>query len=172
MAKINVGLSEQENLLLLLNAANPGAVTPFTLSNVVFDDPQVRAPDSDPHNSSCAVTGIDGQGYTGVDRVTYNRLVMYQGVPVTPANVAVSANDTEAEIHAKVAAAWGLRADSLVYTLFTQPEVGAPGTVTIGPSTTSLLYAGPSFAVQLVIAEPLAENVAQKQLSGFESADS
>lgn len=175
MAKINLALSAVANVLALLNADNPGAVAPFTAANITLGVPAERVADADPSNTSLGLTSVADQGYTGTDTVTYTRLSVLQGnlAPVTAVPVVLA--DDQAAVEAKVIAALKVLASEVTFSAYTAPvDEATPGTITVTPVAGSLLYVGAAAVLDITVQDAdavLADNITQKQLSGFEPAD-
>ena len=59
----------------LINTANPGLPNgPLSASNVTLGTPAANTTNGSGDNSQVEVTGIEGQGYSGTDVFTYNRI--------------------------------------------------------------------------------------------------
>lgn len=169
--RIDLTLNPQENILALVQDANPGLT--ITLAQVTVGAPAPAA-DGAARNSTVTLTAVANAGFAGDIAITYNRLALTDNVAVVPDSVQILGDDSEAVAGGKVAAALGLVAGEYTTTAFTAPvNEDTPGTITLTPADGSLLYVGDAVVMTLTIADadvPLATAVANTEMNGFDPA--
>lgn len=169
--KINVSISAIANLIAQINADNAGLN--LTEAQVTIGAPSARTPDANTNNTTLDLAAVAGQGYSGTKTITYMRLGMDSGVVTPVTGLTVTAANTQAEVLTMAATDMGLVEAELEVTAFTAPvDSSTPGSITIQPKATSLLYVGAAKTLDLVInnTKPLGTALTNGDLTGFNPA--
>lgn len=172
MAKINLSLTAQENILALINAANPALNA--TLEQVTVGVPSVAAGAAG-RNTSVTFTAIADQGFSGSQTFSYTRRALAAGEAIATAKavpVQILESDNDAQVAAKVATALGLLASEISLASIVRPtNENTPGSADVVADTDSLLYTG-TYAVELTVPDadiPLDEAASVTDLDGFDA---
>lgn len=150
MAVINTSISPVENVLALINAANPTAPTPASLTNVTIGTPSSDSPSS--KNTSILVTGVAGQGYSGFKLFTYDRIQISQAAATQPTSIEVETDDTDEQIAAAAIAALGVIASEVEVSHLPATE-DDPRRAVVSPKQDNWLYQGSG--VTLTVTTPV-----------------
>lgn len=171
---INGTKTGQQNLLDLLNAANPGKG--FTSSNVSFSAPTAEVSGS--NNTLVTVTALSNQGYSGSKAVNYTRLAPGIAHGHTGAmKVTIAPTDNQTQILGKIVAAMGVIVADVTITgngaggTFNIPanEDDTSCTFTVTANSGSLVYVG-DFTAQLTVPDvdvDLEDAIETTDLGGF-----
>lgn len=172
MAKINLALTAQENILALINAANPALNA--TLAQVSVGAP-VAAAGTGGRNTTVTFTAIADQGFSGSQTFSYTRRALAAGEAIATAKdvpVLILESDTDLQVRAKVAAALGLLESEISLADIVRPtNENNPGSADVVADANSLLYTG-TYAVQLTVPDadvPLDEAASVTDLDGFDA---
>ena len=172
MAKINPAITAAENVLALVNAANPSLNA--TLSQVTLGNPSAVA-GTGGRNTSITFTAVANQGFSGSQTFSYTRQALAAGAAIATAKdlpVTIAEGDSNAQILTKVATALGLLESQVQIGNVVQPtDEATPGSADITPIANCLLYTG-SYEVILALPDtdvPLNEAAATTDLDGFEA---
>lgn len=172
MAKINLALTAQENILALINAANPALNA--TLAQVSVGVPSAVA-GAGGRNTEVTFTAILDQGFSGSQTFAYTRRALAAGEAIATAKavpVQILESDNDAQVAAKVATALGLLASEISLDSIVRPtSENNPGSADVVANVNSLLYTG-TYAVELTIPDadvPLAEAASVTDLDGFDA---
>lgn len=171
MAKINIAISAAENLLALVNEANPALNA--TQSQVTLGVPSVAAGTAG-RNTSITLTAIDNEGFSGTQTFAYTRQALVAGGAIATAKdipVAIASGDTQAQVLTKAATSLGLLESELNFSDFEAPvNEDTAGSATLTAKADSLLYTG-SYEVVLSVPDsdvPLDDAAPTTDLDGFE----
>ena len=138
------------NLIAQINADNVGLN--LTEAQVTVGAASARVPDANTNNTTLDLTAVAGQGYSGTKTITYMRLGLDSGVVTPVTGLTVTAATTQAEALTMAATDMHLVEAELEVTAFTAAVDGStPGSITIQPKATSLLYVGAAKTLNLVI---------------------
>lgn len=174
MAKINTAISAQENVLALVNAANPGLNA--TLAQVSIGLPVVAAGTAG-RNTEVTVTAVVDQGFSSSVVVAYTRRALSVGQAIATAKavpVQILESDTDAQVLSKVATALGLiEAEVSLANIVRPTNENSPGSADVSADGDSLLYTG-VYSVELTVPDadvPLDEAVVVTDMNGFDAEE-
>lgn len=172
MAKVNLTLSAEANVLALINTANPALNA--TDAQVTLGVPSVAA-GTGGRNTSIIVTAIADQGFSGEQIFAYTRQALASGAAIAAAKAVpfgIAPGDTDAQILTKAAAALGLLESELTIANVVDPvDENTPGSADIQAKVGSLLYTG-TYAAALTVPDtdvPLDEAANVTDLDGFDA---
>lgn len=184
MAEINKSLGGEENLLALINAANPGAN--IEQGTVSYGTPEAAtAPDAQgERNTKIVLTAVPGEGLSGTKTVYYRRLTLVEAGVSTETTVNTSGFDTS-QPSAQTTLA-GLVLNSLnilpegvgiwvndawfdaTENQITWPARGDSIQLTLRPADDALLYIAGDVSVTVTNVQGLNELLTVDQLDGFD----
>ncbi|WP_250478854.1 MULTISPECIES: hypothetical protein [unclassified Caballeronia] len=168
--KVNLSLTPAENVLALVNAANPSLALDETM--VVVASPQDKADTGDGRNTRVALIG-KGTGYINVVTVNYTRRPINVQVVDPVMSLAVDETFTDAMVKSAIATQLGLIESELNVLGTIENRVGDTTPLTIESYLGSLVYTADSFDFTLTWAPAqvsLAGAVAATDLPGFDAA--
>lgn len=172
MAKINTGISALENVLALINAANPGLNA--TLEQIGNAPPTVSA-GTGGRNTAITFTAIENEGFSGSQTYSYTRRALAAGEAIATAKaipVVIADTDTDAQVKTKVATALGLIESQISLSDIVRPvNEDTNGSADVDAIAASLLYTG-TYAVVLTVPDadvPLDEASPNTDLDGFDA---
>lgn len=150
--QINTSLTPEQNLLAMINEANPARS--FDLTQISFGLPHQTGLEPAGHNTTVTVTAIKGSGYSGSQDVNYHRIALAQALAGLSSIVQIpdSATTTKDTIDA-VTAHFGLVDGefSLNTAQSTRPTDGVTLEVlaSLTPNGDSYLYTGQDISITL-----------------------
>lgn len=102
-------------------------------------------------NSVITLTALAGSGFSGTITLHYHRLDILQQVVSPPAKVTILAADTDAQVKAKICAAYNLIAASVQMSSTVRPTVGVDGSCTMRPPASSMIYTAAGYTIVLTL---------------------
>lgn len=168
--KIDITKTPLENLILQIKEDNPAVR--MTAADVTHNGPAIwwGLP---PQNTQTVLTAVPGTGYVGTRIVSWTRTDMDSGVAVPVTTLEVLSTDDQAAVETKVATALGLMQSELEFSAYTAAvDDQTPGTITVAPLASSLLYLGAAKVVEITVPvdvpEDLETSITQDELNGFD----
>lgn len=171
MAKIIPHVNGIENILVLINAANPELF--LSADQVTMGTPTNGEGEL---NTNVEVTGVPGRGFKGSVIVKYNRLALVVGSAINQSNfvpIGINLGDPDSTIFQKACLSLGVNKDSveIVGEIIRPIDVNTPGSITVRPISANLLYYGAqelSCELQVIVRE-LTDAAYSTDLNGFDA---
>lgn len=174
--QIDASKSALANVLALVSATNPGAI--IAANQVTAAAPTVKEDTGDGRNTSVAVTGVPGRGFTNTKTLNYIRRPFNDSVTSPDFDYAGTVGDTAAVVLAAICTANGLLPAEVK---LQNAGVDVTGPITTSPATLTLVVVGTSLiylpgSTQAITCTwtaakiDLASAVAVTKLNGFSAA--
>lgn len=145
---IDLGKTATQNLYAMVNSIYPWG---FSSTVTSATNVGVYSAEGSPANTAITINAVAGQGFSGSQTIHYKRLDILAQVNPLPEAVTILEADTDAQVKAKVSAAYKLINAAIQLSNVVRPTAGVPGSCSIRASTTSMLYTNTLYNVTLTL---------------------
>jgi hypothetical protein len=137
-----------QNLYRMINASYPWS---FGSTVVTTSGLAVYSAEGSPANTSIQLNAVTDMGFSGSLTIHYKRLEINAQITPLPSSVTILEADTDAQVKAKVSAAYGVLNSAIQLSNVVRPTAGVPGSCDIRASSTSVLYTNTLYPVVLTL---------------------
>lgn len=145
---VDLSKTGTQNFYAALNKIYPWGFssTLLTTSNLI-----IYSAEGSPANTAITLTALGGSGFSGSITLHYRRLEIAAQVTPLPSSVTILEADTDAQVKAKIAAAYKVLNAAIQMNTVVRPTAGVPGSCVIKASASSMLYTNTSYNVTLTL---------------------
>lgn len=143
---INLARTPTQNFYDMINKVYPWGFSSTLLGTSNFG---IYSAEGSTANTTITLNAVGGSGFSGSVTVLYHRLDIMAQVTPLPSEVTILEADTDAQVKAKVSAAYHLVNSAIQMTNVVRPTAGVAGSCSIKAAGNSMIYTGVSYPVVL-----------------------